>query len=79
MAAALSRRLREHGDPHGHAVLDYPEADHSVGYLIPRLPDALLPHDLIDETPSQAARADAWPRAVAFLRQLGTAESAGRS
>jgi dienelactone hydrolase len=79
MASALSRRLREHGDPHGHAILDYPDAGHSVGYLLPRLPDGLLPQDLTDDGPNQAARADAWPRAVAFIRHLAAAESTGRS
>ena len=39
MARALSRRLREHGDPHGHTVLGYPEAGHSLGYLHPPIAD----------------------------------------
>ena len=29
MARALARRLHAHGDPHGHAVLSYPQAGHS--------------------------------------------------
>jgi hypothetical protein len=70
MARALSRRLAEHGDRHGHTVLEYPEASHSLGYLLPRLPGGLLPAELTDEAADQAARADAWPRAVMYLRQL---------
>jgi dienelactone hydrolase len=70
MARAMSGRLREHGDPHGHMVLEYPEAGHSLGYLIPRLPPGLLPPDLVDEPVDQAARADAWPKVVEFVRRL---------
>jgi dienelactone hydrolase len=70
MARALSWRLRQYGDPHGHTVLEYPEASHSLGYLIPRLPAGLPPGDLSDTAEDKAARADAWPRTVAFLRQL---------
>ncbi|HSZ41433.1 MAG TPA: acyl-CoA thioester hydrolase/BAAT C-terminal domain-containing protein [Trebonia sp.] len=73
MARALSRRLREHGDPHGHTILEYPAAGHSLGYLIPDLPTGLLPPDITDPAADRAARADAWPRAVAFIRQLRTA------
>src|SRR5579862_427409 len=71
MARALSGRLREHGDIHGHTVLEYPDAGHSLGYLIPRLPPGLLPADLADEPVDQAARADAWPRVVEFICRAG--------
>jgi dienelactone hydrolase len=71
MARALSRRLREHGDLHGHAVLEYPDAGHSLGYLIPRLPPGLLPPDLADQPADQAARTDAWPQVVDFIRRAG--------
>lgn len=70
MAQALSARLRRHGDPHGHIVLDYPDAGHWIGYLIPRLPPGLLPPGLTDQPADQIARADAWPKAVGFLRCL---------
>lgn len=70
MARALSQRLREHGDPHGHTILEYPEAGHSVGYLLPQLPAGLLPTAITDQVPDQAARADAWPRAVEFIWRL---------
>ena len=70
MARALSARLRQYGDPHGHTVLDYPGAGHSLGYLIPRLPPGLLPPGITDEPGDQAARSDAWAKAVDFLRRL---------
>jgi uncharacterized protein len=70
MARALSARLRQHGDPHGHTVLDYPRAGHSLGYLISRLPPGLLPPGITDQPADQAARASAWPRTVEFLRHL---------
>jgi len=74
MARALSRRLREHGDPHGHTILEYPQASHSLGYLLPQLPPGLLPQQITDTTTDKAARVDAWPRALTFLRQPGTPE-----
>jgi len=49
MARALSRRLHEHGDSHGHTILEYPEAGHSVGYLLPQLPSGLLPQEITDK------------------------------
>jgi dienelactone hydrolase len=70
MARALSQRLHEHGDPHGHTVLEYPEASHSLGYLIPHLPTGLLPNEITDTAADQAARADAWSKVVAFIQQL---------
>ena len=69
MARALSRRLHAHGDPHGHAVLSYPQAGHSLGYLLPDLPTGLLPPDIADRAEDRAARADAWPKVVTFIRQ----------
>jgi dienelactone hydrolase len=73
MARALSARLCQHGDPHGHTVLDYPDAGHSLGYLIPRLPPDLLPPGITDQPADQIARADAWPKTVEFLRHLSKA------
>jgi len=73
MARALSRRLRAHGDPHGHTVLEYQKAGHSLGYLIPRLPTGLLPQGITDRAEDKEARADAWPQAVTFIRQLAAA------
>jgi dienelactone hydrolase len=72
MARALSRRLHEHGDPHGHTVLEYPQASHCLGYLIPHLPAGLLPPEITDTAADKAARADAWQKTVTFTRQLGT-------
>jgi uncharacterized protein len=73
MARALSRRLREHSDLHGYTILEYSEAGHSLGYLLPQLPPGLLPQEISDAATDKAARADAWPRAVEFIRQLGNA------
>jgi dienelactone hydrolase len=70
MARALSRRLRAHGDPHGHTVLEYPKAGHSLGYLIPQLPTGLMPKGITDGAEDKKARADAWPKAATFIRQL---------
>lgn len=77
MARALSRRLRERGDPHGHTILEYPQAGHSLGYLLPHLPPGLLPPEITDQAPDKAARADAWPEAVEFIRQPGNARPNG--
>jgi dienelactone hydrolase len=70
MARALSARLRQHGDPHGHTLLEYPRAGHCLGYLIPQLPPGLLPPGLTDQPADQAARASAWPQTIEFLRHL---------
>jgi dienelactone hydrolase len=70
MARALSARLHAHGDPHGHTLLEYPEASHSLGYLVPDLPSTVLHPDLADTPADRSARADAWPRALTFLHGL---------
>jgi dienelactone hydrolase len=74
MTRALSQRLHEHGDPHGHTVLEYPEASHSLGYLLPHLPAGLLPPEITDTAVDKAARADAWSKTVTFIRQLRIAK-----
>ena len=56
MARALSRRLHAHADPHGHTVLSYPQAGHSLGYLLSDLPTGLLPPDIADRAEDKAAR-----------------------
>lgn len=71
MAKAISQRLRAHGDPWGHRLLEYPDAGHTLGYLRPDLPAGVLPADLDDSPVTQAARADAWPQVLRFLRDLG--------
>lgn len=71
MARALSDWLTEHGDPYGHTVLEYAHASHSLGYLIPRLPDGLLPQEIPDLPSDRAARADAWPKVIDFIRRSG--------
>jgi dienelactone hydrolase len=76
MANALADRLRERGHRYGRTVLVYPKAGHSVGYLTPELPAGLLPAELSDGPEERAARADAWPKAVEFLRQLSSRAAA---
>ena len=68
MARAISKRLDSLGHTWGHSVLEYPDATHSLGYLIPNLPDDLLPPDLIDLPSDRAARSDAWPKVLDFIR-----------
>ncbi len=68
MARAISERLCEHGDRHGHVSLEYPDAGHALGYLVPDLPDGLLPPGVPDDTATRNARLDAWPRVIEFLR-----------
>lgn len=70
MAGALAARLRERGHPYGHVLAVYPEAGHTLGYLVPELPAGLVPPGLADGPAERAARADAFGRAVEFLRQL---------
>jgi dienelactone hydrolase len=67
MARAVSQRLGSFGHVAGHEILEYPEATHSLGYLIPNLPSGLLPSDLFDWPADKAARSDAWPRIVDFI------------
>lgn len=68
MARAISSRLTSHGHSFGHQVLEYPEATHSLGYLIPNLPTGLLPSDLTDWPADRSARSDAWPKVLDFVR-----------
>jgi uncharacterized protein len=70
MARMLSQRLHEHGHHHGHTILCYPSAGHTLGYLRPALPAGMLPNDLTDEVADKAARSDAWPKAIDFIRRL---------
>jgi dienelactone hydrolase len=75
MAQAISQRLRVHGDRYGHRLLEYPDAGHTLGYLRPDLPAGVLPADLDNSPATQAARADAWPQVLRFLRDLGPSRS----
>jgi dienelactone hydrolase len=54
MARALSGRLRQHGASHGHTILEYPEAGHRLGGLLPQPPPGLLPQDTADEAATWA-------------------------
>lgn len=72
MAQGAARRLRQDGFPYPVALLAYPRAGHAV--FGPPVPpgDAFYP-DLGalggTAAANDAARADAWPRALAFLRR----------
>ena len=54
--------------------VEYPQPGYSLGYLLPSLPPGLLPREITDGAADQAARADAWPKAVEFIRTLGSLE-----
>jgi dienelactone hydrolase len=58
-ARAIDQRLTSHADPHSHALLAYPGADHNVGWLAPDQPDTVIGDAL--------AKADAWPRLLSLL------------
>lgn len=75
MARALSERLVKHGDAHGHELLEYADASHSLGYLRPSLPAGLMLGDLNDPTQTRAARADAWPKVLRFIQALATEQA----
>jgi dienelactone hydrolase len=76
MARAKPDRRRASGHSAGDLHLQYPAAGHSVGYLIPSLPAGLLPAEFEDQPADKAARADAWPKVVEFLRRLPLREVA---
>ncbi len=65
---AISQRLRRHGDRHGHVLLEYPDASHSLDYLIPHLPPGLLPPGLDDDEATRPKRTKAWAEVLEFLR-----------
>jgi dienelactone hydrolase len=58
-ARAIDQRLTGHADPHPHVLLEYPGADHNVGWLAPDQPDTVIGDAL--------GKADAWPRLLSLL------------
>lgn len=74
MARAISKRLDSLGHSWGHRVLEYPDATHSLGNLVPLLPGGSAPPGPIDWPSDKAARADAWPKVLDFIqhRNLGS-------
>jgi dienelactone hydrolase len=64
MARAISERLRAFGHSFDDQLLEYPDAGHSLGRLVPTLRVGLVPPGR-----TEAARADAWPNVVQFVRQ----------
>ncbi|HZY69539.1 MAG TPA: acyl-CoA thioester hydrolase/BAAT C-terminal domain-containing protein [Thermoplasmata archaeon] len=69
MARAIATRLQSHAHTGGHEVLEYPEATHALGCLVPSLPPAALLPPLVDWPSTQAARSDAWPKVVDFINR----------
>ena len=67
MARAVANRLDSHRHAWGHEVLEYPEATHAVGNLVPKLPEGRPPPGFVDWPSDRAARADAWPKVVDFI------------
>lgn len=68
MAHAIVTRLRAYHFAHPVTLLDYPNAGHAVGALVPNDPTHLPLGGTI--AADQHARADGWPRLLAFLRSL---------
>ncbi|WP_158607587.1 acyl-CoA thioester hydrolase/BAAT C-terminal domain-containing protein [Flexivirga caeni] len=69
MATAMATRLVDKGI-YSHRLLTYADATHALGYLLPVLPDGLLPENIADPPQTRAARADAWPKVVQFIRSV---------
>lgn len=67
MARAIEARLRAGAHSFGHELLEYPDAGHSLGYLVPELPPGLRSSDISDRAADHSARSDAWPRIVRFI------------
>ena len=68
MAHAIVERLRAHRFAHAVKLLDYPDAGHGVGQLVPYSPARFPTGGSVDA--DQRARADGWPRLLGFLRSL---------
>jgi dienelactone hydrolase len=68
MAHAIVARLRAHHFTHAVTLLEYPNAGHGVGSLLPYDPTYLPTGGTIDA--DQRARAAGWPRLLAFLSSL---------
>ncbi len=73
-ADAIQRRLRQHHSRFPHLALSYPDAGHAVDLPMPFEPLAPLPADALPTygstpTANDQARADAWTKILAFVRQ----------
>ena len=68
MAHAIVRRLRAHHFTHTVTLLEYRNAGHGVGFLLPYDPIYLPTGGTISA--DQRARAAGWPRLLAFLNSL---------
>lgn len=66
MARAIQARREARAHPYRDELAEYPDAGHSLGYLVPDLPAGLLPADVAERPADREARADAWPKALRF-------------
>lgn len=70
MSRAIARRRCQAGRGSDDVHLEYADAGHSIGYLVPHLPPGLLPDDLSDGPAEESARAGSWPLLLQFLRAV---------
>jgi dienelactone hydrolase len=68
-ARAIAERLEARGHGGGHSLHAYPRGGHGIGSLAPY--ESYLPADPDAYAADQRARADVWPRLLAFLAQVG--------
>ena len=69
-AQAITAELTAARDPRPHILLSYPNAGHGVGELVPYEPSSQSSPDPLNRATSLAdrmARADLWPKLLAFL------------
>jgi dienelactone hydrolase len=69
---AIAKRLEARGHRGGHSLHAYRRAGHGIGSLAPNEP--YLSADPEAYAADQRARADAWPRLLDFLADVGEAE-----
>lgn len=69
MARAIHERLRAHSHAYGDVLLEYPDAGHLIGHLAPLTDHEVELSRNASKTPEadQEARADAWPKVLAFI------------
>jgi dienelactone hydrolase len=70
MARAISSRLLDHHFRHPVTLLDFPNAGHGVGALVPYAPGRFSILEGRLAASNQRADADGWPKLLRFLRSL---------